>query len=168
MTRILNHIRDNIVAYIALFVALGGTSYAAWSLPAGSVGTRQLRNGAVTSNKIANASITPAKLAGSAIGGSIRHWASISVDAKAIAGSRGVSVSGGNGGVYRVSWGDRFSSRCAVLTSSPGVVGHVPIADSIGTQMIQPAGQHGVTVVWVFPYSGGGSINAPFYVAVLC
>ena len=36
MTRILNHARGNLVAYIALFVALGGTSYAAFGLPAGS------------------------------------------------------------------------------------------------------------------------------------
>lgn len=45
------------VAYVALFVALGGTSYAAVALPAGSVGTRQLRNGAVTNAKIASHSL---------------------------------------------------------------------------------------------------------------
>lgn len=44
----------NIVATIALFVALGGTSYAAFSLPAGSVGTKQLKNGAVTKAKLAH------------------------------------------------------------------------------------------------------------------
>ena len=43
----------NAAATIALFVALGGTSYAALSLPAGSVGTRQLRSGAVTKAKLA-------------------------------------------------------------------------------------------------------------------
>jgi hypothetical protein len=36
-------IRKNLIAYLALFVALGGTSYAAVSLPGNSVGTRQLR-----------------------------------------------------------------------------------------------------------------------------
>jgi hypothetical protein len=41
-----------IVALIALFVALGGTSYAAVVLPANSVGTKQLRNGAVTAAKV--------------------------------------------------------------------------------------------------------------------
>ena len=35
MRGILTHLRGNVVAYIALFVALGGTSYAAFSLPAG-------------------------------------------------------------------------------------------------------------------------------------
>jgi hypothetical protein len=42
-----------VVACVALVVALGGTSYAAFRLPANSVGTRQLRRGAVTKAKIA-------------------------------------------------------------------------------------------------------------------
>jgi len=44
----------NVAATLALFVALGGTSYAAFSLPAGSVGTKQLKNGAVTRAKLAH------------------------------------------------------------------------------------------------------------------
>jgi hypothetical protein len=42
------------LALIALFIALGGTSYAAASLPASSVGTAQLRNRAVTPSKLAH------------------------------------------------------------------------------------------------------------------
>jgi hypothetical protein len=49
---VLRHLRSNVIAYLALFVAIGGTSYAAVSLPAGSVGTRQLRRGAVTLRKV--------------------------------------------------------------------------------------------------------------------
>jgi hypothetical protein len=41
-----------VVATLALFVALGGTTYAAVGLAPGSVGTRQLRNGAVTAAKV--------------------------------------------------------------------------------------------------------------------
>jgi hypothetical protein len=51
-TAFLLHLRRNAVAYAALFVALGGTSYAAVKLPANSVGARQLRRGAVTAAKI--------------------------------------------------------------------------------------------------------------------
>jgi hypothetical protein len=36
----------------AAFIALGGTAYAATSLPANSVGAKQLKNGAVTSTKL--------------------------------------------------------------------------------------------------------------------
>jgi len=49
-----------VVSLIALFVALGGTSYAAvTSLPANSVGTAQLKNGAVTAPKIASSALRP-------------------------------------------------------------------------------------------------------------
>src|SRR6478609_1873773 len=43
----------NAMSTIALFVALGGVSYAATQLPAGSVGTIQLRDNAVTGRKVA-------------------------------------------------------------------------------------------------------------------
>src|SRR5436190_495301 len=58
-----------VVYLIALFVALGGTSYAAiTSLPAGSVGTTQLKNAAVTAPKIKNGAVTAAKISSSAAG----------------------------------------------------------------------------------------------------
>lgn len=56
--RVLSHLRSNVVAYLALFLALGGTSYAALSLPKNSVGTQQLKNGAVTGSKVRVHSLT--------------------------------------------------------------------------------------------------------------
>jgi hypothetical protein len=53
----LRHIRRNFVSYLALFVALGGTSYAAVKLPRNSVGSRQLRNNVVTSRKVRDHSL---------------------------------------------------------------------------------------------------------------
>lgn len=47
----------NVMSTLALFVALGGVSYAATSLPANSVGTMQLRANAVNSFKVANRSL---------------------------------------------------------------------------------------------------------------
>jgi hypothetical protein len=47
----------NIVATLALFIALGGASYAAIKLPADSVGTSQLKSGAVTGDKVKNGSL---------------------------------------------------------------------------------------------------------------
>lgn len=46
------HLKGNAVAYLALFIALGGTSYAAVKLPAASVGSAQLKKGAVTEAKL--------------------------------------------------------------------------------------------------------------------
>jgi hypothetical protein len=45
----------NVVATVALFVALGGASYAAISLPANSVGSKQLRPRSVTPGKLSKA-----------------------------------------------------------------------------------------------------------------
>jgi hypothetical protein len=46
-SRITEHFRSNIVAYLALFVALSGTAYAA-----GKIGSRDIRKGAVKSKQI--------------------------------------------------------------------------------------------------------------------
>jgi hypothetical protein len=51
-----------IVACVALFVAMGGTSYAAVTLAANSVGTKQIKKYAVTSAKIKSAAVTAAKV----------------------------------------------------------------------------------------------------------
>lgn len=51
----------NVMATIAVFVALGGGAYAAFKLPANSVGSRQLKNSAVTPKKVARATIMLSK-----------------------------------------------------------------------------------------------------------
>jgi hypothetical protein len=50
---------STIAAYLALFVALGGTSYAAFSLPRNSVGSKQLRANSVASGKVKDGSLQP-------------------------------------------------------------------------------------------------------------
>jgi hypothetical protein len=50
-----------VISVVALFVALGGTTYAATSLPRNSVGTKQLKNGAVTRKKISKNTISGLK-----------------------------------------------------------------------------------------------------------
>jgi hypothetical protein len=59
-----------VVSTIALVVAMGGTGYAAFSLPNSSVGTKQLKNGAVTTAKLHNGAVTSNKIANGAITGS--------------------------------------------------------------------------------------------------
>jgi hypothetical protein len=49
------------IALVSLFVALGGTSYAAFAVPQNSVGTKQLKNNAVTTGKLANHAVTKSK-----------------------------------------------------------------------------------------------------------
>ena len=47
----------NVTATLALFIALGGTTYAAAKLPRNSVGSAQLRAKSVTSSKIRDRSV---------------------------------------------------------------------------------------------------------------
>ncbi|MGB2875846.1 MAG: hypothetical protein WBB76_10280, partial [Gaiellaceae bacterium] len=64
MTRgFLRFLRGNTIALLALFIALGGTTYAATSLRANSVGAKQLKKNAVTNPKIKNGAVTGAKVA---------------------------------------------------------------------------------------------------------
>jgi hypothetical protein len=48
----------NVMATVAVFIALGGGAYAATRLPANSVGSRQLKKKAVTPSKVAPATVT--------------------------------------------------------------------------------------------------------------
>ena len=48
LSRAMSHARANAVAYMALFVALGGTSYAAVKLPRNSVKATQIRASVMT------------------------------------------------------------------------------------------------------------------------
>jgi hypothetical protein len=56
--RSIAHLRGNVIAYLALFVALGGSSYAAVRLTPGSVSSVALAKGAVTHSKLASNSVT--------------------------------------------------------------------------------------------------------------
>src|SRR3954452_17563390 len=56
----------NVTATIALFIAVGGTSYAAVQLPRNSVGSAQLRAGSVTSSEVRNRSLRASDLSLSA------------------------------------------------------------------------------------------------------
>ena len=97
MNRIVSHLRGNAVAYLALFIALGGSSYAAFVLPANSVGTKQIRNHA----------ITPIKLDPKTIGASVRAWAVIQNGTKVVASRPRARVGRGTRPRPVVSWGRR-------------------------------------------------------------
>ena len=60
MSKTVAYLRQHHIALLALFVALGGTSYAAVALPKNSVGTAQIKKNAVTSAKVKNGSLTSA------------------------------------------------------------------------------------------------------------
>ena len=113
MNRLTQHVRSNVVAYLALFVALGGTGYAAINLPANSVGGKQIKDH----------SITPAKFNRSLIGGEVRAWANVNADGRVLAGGGKprVVVQRGTGatGHYTVFWKVTGFKRCAAIAGIP-------------------------------------------------
>ena len=62
----LAYLRRHHIGLLALFIALGGTSYAAAKLPRNSVGTTQIRSGAVTQSKLAKSVQSKLSKAGAA------------------------------------------------------------------------------------------------------
>src|SRR5690242_16392085 len=116
-SRLLEHARSNAVAYAALglaMLALSGGAYAAFSIPPHSVGARQ----------IMNHSIAPRKFDPRAIGGFVRHVATVDQHGKILSSSsraheNGVPIDGD----YLINWGDTFSRSCVPLVSVLGNTG---------------------------------------------
>jgi hypothetical protein len=167
MRTLFAHVRRNAVAYVALFVALGGTSYAAIRLPAGSVNNRV----------IANRTITPGKLNTSAahsFGGYVRDWASVSAAGQVVASNRrAVNLSADAGaGAYGIAWvtGKAGHStdpiqRCVPeVTAQESLAISPPIPGAFATAAIDRSGAVGVAT-----YNASGvETPEPFYVVVVC
>jgi hypothetical protein len=111
----------NVISCLALFVALGGASYAATQLPKNSVGSKQLKSNAVTTAKIKKGAVTGAKIKTSSLGtvptatnasqlGGVAAsgyqksamWALVEANGTILAQSGGISVqaSTGSGGYW--------------------------------------------------------------------
>jgi hypothetical protein len=156
-SRLLAHLRGNAVAYVALFVALGGTGYAAINLPAGSVGAKQIKNYSITPNKL-----DPSKLAGS-----VRAWALVSASGRVLAGEGRPRVIVGTGtdstGRYFVTWKVASLARCAPIA---GITNGV---DGSATPGFAIAQVDGAARVFVAVYNAlSQPAQSSFYVATLC
>jgi hypothetical protein len=151
---IINLIRHNTIALIALFVALGGTSYAALNLPAGSVGTRQLRNGAVT----------PSKFSPRDISGSITMWAQIAAGGRVIAAKPRATVTPfAVQGFERVTWKRSGSSRCFAILNATNVGNVEATASALGPYL-----GRGTTSFVISTFSGTDLTPEPVNIVVIC
>ena len=122
----------NVIATLALFIALGGGAMAASNLGKNSVGTKQLKNNAVSAAKIKNGAVTQVKISkaaqaalkgatgpkGEAGAPATNLWAVVGSDGKLIRGSGVTSTVQGEtqGGVYRVVF-NRDVSACAFIAT---------------------------------------------------
>jgi hypothetical protein len=117
LKRLIRSLRSQSIGVAALFVALGGTGYAALSIPRNSIGASQLRNGAVTTNKLGNGSITSAKLNSRSIAGSVVFWARIAQDGQVVSSSEPAHTSGWATGNGTVVFRGQLSSKCFALAN---------------------------------------------------
>ena len=166
MTAILRFLRSNAVGFLALFIALGGVGWAATRLPAGSVGTKQLRNGAVTNKKLANGSITPAKLSDKHIRGSIAMWARISATGTVIASKPRAQILGWNPGFASgsITWvGQALPPPCFALATvdNPSGTGFASVATQ--NELKAPS-----FVIFHTFNPAGQPVPEPVNVAVIC
>jgi hypothetical protein len=153
MTRILNHVHSNLIAYIALFVALGGTSYATLSLPTGSVGAKQIRNH----------SITPVKFDPRSIRATVRYWAVVDSSGRVLASRpKAKNLNKGTSGAI-LTWGQRIPSGCLSLATVDGI--SLPEGEQLGFASTSISGDE--LVVHTFAPSGGPDAKR-VNVAVLC
>lgn len=134
MTTVLRHLKQNVVAYLALFVALGGTGYAAIRLPAASVGTKQLRNGAVTNRKLQKGSVGAASLDAKSIAGYVKAYAVIDGNGTVVSAHPGVTVLGWRTSAFdpggTIRWRSRIPNSC-FITASTQYRGSVSYANAI-------------------------------------
>jgi hypothetical protein len=174
--RLIAHLRSNLVGWIALFVALGGTGYAAISIPRNPVGSAQIRNH----------SISPVKFNPSSIGGSVRAWAIVRANATVLAGGGKPTVSAGAvPGSYVIDWRTRLPRTCATVANvderSP-VADETPIntgngitnviigyVSSVNTQRVPSGGGRKVSVTSLNTFNQAGQPTAmEFDVAIIC
>src|SRR4051812_17881341 len=168
----------NVTATIALFVALGGSSYAALKLPGNSVGSSQIRAGAVGSSEVRDRSIRlrdvstsaraslkgqlgPAGPQGPPGASATKMFAAVS---SAGALLRGNATSGGreaNVGTYTVGFaqpvtGCVFTATLGTTDTSTAAAGRITVNDQGGRVGVQTYD------------ASGAAADLPFHLIVAC
>jgi hypothetical protein len=159
MRAVATYLKQNVLGAIAIFIALGGTGYAAIAIPRNSVGSLQLRNH----------SIAPAKFDQRFINGNIRAWVVANANGTVQTGVGKPSVQlVGSPGNYLVQWkkiaalSQRGCFAITGLTSGYGP-GFTTEGFRARSRPHQPAG------VYVATYDAQGQpLAESFYAAVVC
>jgi len=115
----------NVMATIALFVALGGASYAAIKLPKNSVGSKQIKKNSITAAKIKNGAVTGAKIQAGSLG-TVPNATSAATAARATSAANADALGGLAPGAFAASsqiatGGVRITGPAQQILSIPGL-----------------------------------------------
>ncbi|MCW3050037.1 MAG: hypothetical protein JWO74_4321 [Solirubrobacterales bacterium] len=169
----------NVTATLALVVALGGTSYAAFSLPRNSVGSAQIRNSSVRSTDIRNRTIRLTDLANSTRASlrgqqgvpgpqgppgpaAVRYFAAVSANGQLVRGNATSSDHTNAGsGLYTIGFGAStsacaYSATLGTTDGNAAPAGRVTVRDDGGKVGVQ-----------TFDASGAAA-DLPFHLIVAC
>lgn len=181
-SRIREHLSyANVTASLALFIALGGTSYAAITLPRNSVGPAQIRSSAVSSTEIRDRSIRlrdvspttrrqlegragpqgPPGAPGPAGQPAARYFAALSPAGAFLRGSATSGGRAGEPGSYLVGFASSVSG-CAFNATVGSTDGR-----SVGAGRATVSDQGGVVGVQTYDASGAPA-DLPFHLLVVC
>lgn len=182
-----------VISLVALFVALGGTSYAVSQLPKGSVGTDQLQKGAVTSSKLSKGIKKALKKVGKtgATGAqgpqgaqglqgpkgtngtngadgadATTLWAVLNPDGSLRKGSGVVSVSGGPSVFTQVKF-DQDIDDCAILSSIGRTGAGLTPGQTIADEFVANGFAKDTVLVETNDSAGAGA-NRGVHIAVFC
>jgi hypothetical protein len=148
-----------VVACIALTIALGGTSYAAIKLPAGSVGTKQLKKNAVTAPKVKNNALTGADVLES----SLAQVPSAASAVSAANATNATNASHATNADHATNASSATTAGTANAAFSTFHDGPIPLSDSLGTiatLTIPAAGKYVIAAkMTAFNISGTASPN---------
>jgi hypothetical protein len=134
--RIIGHLRGNVVAYVALFAALGGTSYAAVNLKPGSVTSAAIARGAVTHSKLAAGSVTEGNLVKHSLSAAVFKAGAL----KPFANANGPAGPGGTSGPTGPAGADGNASivmrsqASGGVTAAHGASTDIPLSGATWTQ----------------------------------
>ena len=133
------HVRANIIGYLALFVALGGSSYAAVRLKPRSVTSTALATRAVTHAKLARNSVTSLNVArGSLTGSDFKSGTLAGGAVKGAKGDPGPRGPGGTTGPQGLPGGAAVGSRprfSGSVSAPKGASTSIPLTGNTWTQV---------------------------------
>ena len=180
MSRLVPHLSyANVMATVALFIALGGGAYAVAQLPHDSVGAAQIRSGAVTSRAILNRSVrlgdisvaTRASLRGAkgepgAAGPpGVAFHAAINSGGTAVRGNATAFTHQSGSGIYSIAFG-RDVSGCEATATLAAVQNGASLEEPQAGRIT--VGADGPNV-GVRTFDASGSVkDQPFNVIVAC